>query len=589
MKELELIKDSETIEADINEKGYWIEHSSFYMREFIKGAPNNVRLSNFAMKFLYHFKDDTQDTKRLIQLQNANNGLTTCIEVLSSQLTPDRLETILKSNQSTFLGNSFQLKKIICDLMIHEQQAIHLNRLAYNQDEKFYVFSNGILKDNKFIPADDGLININKQTYYIPAFANANLKDRAYDEERKFIYKQGKLTLNQYSNLLFKAYGTDGLIGLSYLINSLLRDIIIQETNFFPFLFLFGQAGTGKSTYIHFLTSLFGENDPGTPLKGSTLKSLGRTLAQKTNGLVFFKEYTNGIDENIVNFLKNAYDLVSYKIAQQSTDSRTHTFFVDSGLIMDGNELPTAENAMFDRFIILNFNNNTFSEESNKAHKVLNDEAKIGFGQIIKEILSFRGDFAKEYTETYRNTLKELKTKDFNGFKLKDLPERNLKHVAFILTPFVLMSNSLKLPLTFSQIADKLIQDAIEKNAMLFELKDVNVFWDAVSADRQLDSRAKILEDVTFKVDHVEKILYIKLNECYTVYVQHCKSCDISYVDKTTLKKLLTTQKYFLAGSQKGRGNDYIKKGFGSCYRFSFERVEYDIRVLNLGGKDVLI
>lgn len=589
MKELELIQDSKQQDVDITEKGYWIQHSSFYMREFIKGTPNNVRLSNFCMKILYHFKDDSQDTKRLIQLQNANNGLTTCIEVLSSQLTPEKFETILKSNQSTFLGNSFQLKKILMDLMIHEKQAVHLNRLAWNIDEKFYVFSNGILKDNKFIASDDGLININKNTYYIPAFANANLKDRAYDEERKFIYKQGKTNLNNYANLLFRAYGTDGLIGLSYLINSLLRDIIIKETNFFPFLFLFGQAGTGKSTYIHFLTSIFGENDAGTPLKGSTLKSLGRTLAQKTNGLVFFKEYTNGIDENIVNFLKNAYDLVSYKIAQQTTDSRTHTFFVDSGLIMDGNELPTAESAMFDRFIILNFNNNTFTDENNKAFKTLMDESKIGFGQIIKEILSFREDFSRDYTASYRSALKELKNKEFNGFNLKDLPERNLKHVAFILTPFLMLSKNLKMPLSIAQIADKLIQDAIEKNSMLFELKDVNVFWDAISADRQLDSRAKILEDITFKVDHLEKILYIKLNECYTVYVQHCKQSDISYVDKTTLKKLLTTQKYFLAGSQKGRGNDYIKKGFGSCYRFSFERVEYDTRVINLGGKDVLI
>ena len=71
-----------------------------------------------------------------------------------------------------------------------------------------------------------------------------------------------------------------------------------------------------------------------------------------------------------------------YTIAQKSNDNKTTTFEISSACMVDGNEMPTSEAALFARMIVLNFEDNKFSKEATAAYKVLSEQKDKGFCQI---------------------------------------------------------------------------------------------------------------------------------------------------------------------------------------------------------------
>ncbi len=566
-------QNSEDSDKDFNEKMFFHSFGKYYTFEYsAKGTKYTKVLSNFLMKSLFHFTDGGNNTKRLIKLQH-HSGKTHNIEVYSSEASPEKFETILKSHQCSFFGSGYNLKLIFAHLMDSEREAIYLHTLGYNSEHDVFVFSDGILKNNEFTKVNSmGIVRDDSKLFYLPAWSESNIKDKSFETERTFVMKKGDLNFKEYCALMNKAYGLNAMIGISFLINSLFRDIVIKETSFFPYLFLFGQAGTGKSTFIELLTRVFGERDPGTPIKGSSAKGISRKMSQKTNCIAFLKEYTNEISADLLNFFKNAYDGVAYTIAQSTTDNKTATFFIDSGIVIDGNYLPTAENALFDRNILLNFQENKFTTAEGEAHRLLIDHAEKGLGQILIAILEHRALFLRDYKKVYRETLEGLKLTNHDGINLNTLPERNLKHIAFILTPFKILEKVLDFSLEKPELAalkDKVIFDAIDKNQLLNDTKDINIFWDALNWEiDKIPTRVK--ENKTYQIRTDEKILYLKIQDLYMIYYEYCAKTGLRSVDKSTLIKLLASQDYFIKSSQKGRVNDYLKKDFGNCYRFRY-------------------
>ncbi len=582
--------DSEDPDDDFNEKMFYHADGCYYTKIYVHGKPIDVMLSNFLMEILFHFNDGSNDTKRLIKLQR-RTGQIMNIEVLSSQMCPDKFETILKSHDGcSFIGTSYNLKVIFAALMDHEQKATYLNTMGYNAEHNIFVFSDSIINSENEIQRINsiGIVQDKERLFYLPSWATSNLNNKSYSNERKFNLKIGKLNFNQYASLFIKAYGLNAHIGISFLISSLFRDIIIKETNFFPYLFLFGQAGTGKSTYIDLLTRVFGDKDIGEPIKTSSPKGIGRKMSQKNNCIVFLKEYTNTISDDMINFFKNAYDGVAYTIAKATTDNKTQTFFVENGIIIDGNQLPTVENALFDRNILLNFQDNSFTEEMAISHKKLIDEAENGLGQIVQQIIKHREYFAKEFKTRYREKLLDLKNQERGGLKISSLPERNIKHIAFILTPLEILSDLLNYPMNKQErqnFTDKVIDDAIEKNDLLNDTKDVNIFWDALNFE--LDKvNSRLQENTHYQIEKEDNLLYLKVNDVYPFYSEYCQKTGAKQIDRSTMIKLLISQEYFKKPEQKGRTNAYNKKNFGSCFRFIWH-YNPDTLKMNLGNRQI--
>lgn len=601
-----LLEPIEDTEGDVNafykQHGFFIETSSYWIIK--RGSDDNFyhqKISNFVMQYLFHFDDDSKNTSRLVKIQR-DTGEISILDVKDNETSLDKFEVILNSQKCTFYGNTYNLKRIKQYCMDNELTAKQITMLGYNPEGNFYALSDSIIYKNEVFRVDDlGIAKIEGNTYYLPAWSSSNRNNTDYLDYRRFRYIEGKINFDTWAKLIYEAYGFNGAVGIVFLINCLFRDIVFKQINFFPYLFLFGEAGVGKTTFIDILLRIFGDKDPGVSIKGSTTKAISRSTSQKKNAMIYLKEYDNTISHDLENAFKNFYDGGAYSTAQTSNDNKTHNWLVHSGIILDGNALPTKSSPYFDRNIVLTFEANKFTKESTAAFFKLKGKFDEGFGLVLKEILSHRDYYQERLKMAFDRLYNQIKGYEsefegekfpatemfFNGVNLTKLPDRTINHMAFLLSPYLALSKKLNFPFDFDELTQKVFADAVEKNEMMASINDISLFWDSLNYTKGVEPH-RVAESKHYIKDAYTRILYIKMNELYPVYVDYCKKSNVVFSDKHSLIKLLTSESYkpFEKGDQKGRGVAYTKNGFGSCYRFRFEYNNENACIM-VGGKEV--
>ncbi len=424
-----------------------------------------------------------------------------------------------------------------------------------------------------------GIINDTENLYYLPAFSKANINDSSFDYERSFAYKKGNLDFKTWSNLVYKTFGINGAIGINYTIASLFRDIIFNDLKFFPFLFLFGQYGTGKTSYIESVLHLFGTNTIGTSLSNVTTSGLSRETSQRINGLFYFKEFTSENSDIANPFILNAYDGAGRTHGAKTTDNKTIKHEPKSGSIFDGNYLPIQKDAVFSRLIVLMFEENRFTKTQKQNFKELANQVKNGLTQIVKELLKHREHFKNNFKKTYEKHISEID----NMQDYKDVPSRLKNHTALITSVYEVLHKFLDFPYSFENLAQSIIKYMIEQTDMLDEIKDISNFWRAAeyySNKNYINLNTDYLKETSFVAN--EGFIFIKYDVFYTHYVKYCRENQLNKVDKISLKQLLTskTNKSFIPSPQKSRKSKaIIKFGFGSCYQFSFKIINDAIKI----------
>ena len=580
MNHLSKIPDSENENEDQRNHGFFKRDGKYFVTEYRKEDKVTKVLSNFIMQSLFHLINGSNNSKRIIKIQR-NTEEISIIEVFSSEMKPETFETILKSKRCTFLGSAYQLKIIFARLMDTEIEAIILNVLGWNHEHEVYVFADAIFLKNEVLRVNEiGIIESNKKRFYLPAFGLANNANEDFETEKLYSYRPGEIGFTEWSELFYQSFGTNGAIGILFLIISVFRDIIFNQVRFFPFLFLFGDFGTGKTSYVERLLSLFGSDIIGTPLNNATSIALSRLASTRINGLFYFKEYTNETDEKAQDFILTAYDGAGRTTGVKSNDNKTKSFPVRSGLIFDGNHLPTQKTAILSRMILLNFEESSFSEEQKNAYDKMKLAASNGLGNVLVEILEKREIFETNFKKAFSENSNDLKAKYKDKF-----PERTINHMALLMTPAKILWNELKFPFEFLSVLNSIIENAENQNNLLKESGAIFIFWESFSNSfkKGLIVRFKELNKSTasFNIKESDGIIQIKLDSLYTVYVRYCRDNNISFLDKNSLRSILTSKsnKEFIPSSQKGRSFATHDKNFGSCYQFTFSKIEDSIYI----------
>lgn len=585
-----LIPDSEDSKLYYDLYGFYVADSKYYTYKITnnKGVTNyvEIELSNFVGQSRFHLVNGTNNSKRIIEIQR-NTGETYIVEIQTSEMKLESFEVILKSKQCTFYGNAYNLKKIFAHWMDNEQQAEIIGVLGWNYTNEFFAFSNGIYepKNNKWQLVDEvGIVKVNDKKYFLPAFSQSHINDPDYEGERKFKYIPGQIGFTEWADLYYKAYGSNGAIAIQYFILTLFWDIVFNQIGFFPFLFLFGAFGTGKTSLTESLLRVFGLDFIGTPINNASQVGLSRTIASRNNTIYYLKEYTQDSDDSVQDLFLTAYDGSGRTTGIKSNDNRTQVAAVKSALMIDGNSLPTQKSAVLSRMILLYFSDNKFTDEQRAAYKLIQTEQENGLGKVVTDILQFRKDFANGFKATFETNVQELR--QFNKI---DFAERTLKHVAFILTPAKLLFQKLKMPFTFNELTHEVVNNAIEQTKLLKQTDELTIFWEAFSHNvtkgylmefKQEHGNGKNAHYRVFFGKHNEyetaAILQLKLNMVYSDYVKYCKSNSQKFLDAASLRKLLTSESYkpFIKSPQKRNGDTLIVKNFGSCYQFFLEKQE---------------
>lgn len=567
------------------ERIVYSKNHKYYKTETKGGKTYQSVISNYDMQLMYHLQDGSEDSNRLVKFQRYT-GEIIFTEILSSKISGEKFKTILRSMGDrgfSFTGFSNDHESILTYLYDFEKNAIPLTNPGYYPEHEIFSFSNAVVNQNNEIlkPNEIGILTDRNKCFYISTASEVIKRDKTPD----FTYKEGNISFNDYAELIYKSYGVDGIIGLCFFINSLFRDFIFTVTGRFPFLYLYGEPGTGKTSFIDILRSPYNnKNDLGHALNTSTHKALGRVIAQHENYIVYFKEYSNNINPEILELLKTCYDGASYSRAKKSNDNSIVDGNCKSAVILDGNSLPTYEAAIYDRIILLDFDSAKFTNEQKEAYSKLKNEIAIGTSQIIKEIIKHRKTFTSKFKETYNKIYSDIKhsDKEYNGSKINEISTRTIEHTAFLLATYKIFSTVFKFPLNYAEISTKIIDYAIEKELTINTIKPISVFWNAINYNLTLAYSPITKENL--RID--ETYLYLKIENLYTFYVKYCKENGKKYEDQTGLKRLLCSKNNpsFVPGNRNEKGNNAVchtLRNFGSCYRFTYEKNEDQILVNN--------
>lgn len=576
------IPDSKNQSEDLENYGFYIKNGKYHTTEQKGRKPVDIQLSNFTMKSIFNLSNGTSDSHRIIYLQRYTKEKY-FIEVFSSEMKPEIFETHLKSKRCTFLGTAYQLKMVFACLMDNEDQADIINLIGWNADYRVYAFADALFtEDGKLYKTDNlGIIKTRERKYYLPAFGYSNLLNEDYKTQRMYKFCPGEADFKTWANLYFQAYGNNGIIGILFTILAIYRDVVFDQVGFFPFLFLFGDAGTGKTQFTEKLLRLFGVDVIGTSLNNATTPGLSRISSQKSNSLVYLKEYTNETESTIQDFILTAYDGAGRTIGMKTTDNKTKTFLIRSAMIFDGNHLPTQKTAILMRMILLNFENSNFTDEQTSAFHKLKEMADSGFGNVLLEILKLRSTIENSFREMYL----DVKNK-FRRNNHQNIPERMIEHLSLIYTIYQLTYDVLNYPFTGDELFQILVENAESHNLLIKENSSIYVFWEAFSHNvskgiiQEYKYELSNSKTAHFRIKYIDTfhdedvILQIRFAEIFPHYVKYCKDNNIKFLDKSSLRNILTSDsnKWFIRSTQKTLKRGQIDKEFGFCYQFSAKR-----------------
>ena len=277
------------------------------------------------------------------------------------------------------VASAKELTKLKKYLYEQTETAEEITQLGYQPKGKFYAFGNGVF-DIDWHPVDEyGIVRLGERgNYYLPASSKIYRDEtKLFQFERRFVHlNYNSVGMGEYFQLLIDVFGDNAKVGICFLLATLFRDIITGYTKTFPILNLFGPKGSGKSELGHSLMAFFIIENVPPNIQNSTIAAMADLVAQCANALVHIDEFKNNIDIDKREFLKGLWDGAGRSRMNMDRDKKREITSVDCGVILSGQEMATADIALFSRFVYLTFNKSEFSDEAKRKFNEMKEVRK---------------------------------------------------------------------------------------------------------------------------------------------------------------------------------------------------------------------
>ncbi|MBO5500236.1 MAG: toprim domain-containing protein, partial [Bacteroidales bacterium] len=330
-----------------------VANFNFFVRNncyFGVGANGGDKIwSNFIFKPILHVKDE-KNARRIFLMVN-NLGQEVVIKLKQSELVSftDFKTRVESAGNFIWEAGQPELQQLKKYLYSETDSADEIKQLGWQKRFGFFAWGNGGMDAGIFEKANKfGVVTIQDRKYYIPGNALDTIDNtQGYQLMRRFVYAEtSSITLNEFAAKLIGVFGDNAKVGLCFLLATLFKDIVTSVTTSFPILNLFGPKGTGKSEMGHALVSFFMPNYEAPNINSSTKAALAEVVAEVSNAIVHLDEYKNNLDLDKREFLKGIWDGTGRSRINLDNDKKRETTAVDSGVIMSGQEMPTADIAL---------------------------------------------------------------------------------------------------------------------------------------------------------------------------------------------------------------------------------------------------
>lgn len=525
--------------------------------------------SNFMLRPLFHIRD-TQNAIRIFELTNTA-GKKEIVELKQEDLTSlqkfsQRIEGL---GNYIWMAPSPRLTQLKTYLYENTETATRIEQLGW-QSQGFFAFGNGVYASGKWYPVDEyGIVRLPEiGNQYLPSSSTIYKHEtQLYQFERSFVHHDwSSISLRDYVTQLMTVFGDNAKIAFAFLLATLFRDVITSQTKFFPILNIFGPKGSGKSELGHSLMSFFiNENTPPN-IQNSTLPALADAVAQCANSLVHLDEFKNTIDLDKREFLKGLWDGTGRNRMNMDKDKKREVTKVNSGIIVSGQEMATADIALFSRFIFLSFPKSEFSTEAKQRFQALLDIRKRGCTHLTLEILSHRLQFESGFREAYNRAFDDLR----DALQNHQIEDRILRNWVVPLAAFYALRDVLDMPYTYNELLRVTIDGAINQNRQTKKNNELATYWDVVNflrndgqiaydGDYRVDfeTELKTRDRDTWHFPQPKRVLSIKIKQIAELYTLQGRRTGEPLLPKNSLEYYLENSPAYL-GKKVVRFKDII-------------------------------
>jgi len=549
-KQSEKAKRTDDQNSFIEKYGFYMKDNCYYFI-FDKGGPKMG--SNFIMEPLFHL-ESTYAAKRLYKLTNIH-GVTRVIEFPQKDLialSAFRLRCESVGN-FRFEGGELGLSKIKGYLYEKTLTCLEVVQLGW-QRQGFWAWCNGSFHNNKFHEIDKyGIVNHEKENFYLPALSDFYKADQTlFDFERKFTHIPGEVLLDNWLVKFMHVYGENALIAFGFYVATLFRDYIFSQFKFFPILNIFGPKGTGKSQLAYSLLQLFGKLPGGPNMTNSTIASLADHVSKTSNAVCHIEEYKNSVEYEKVEFLKGLWDGTGRTRMNMDKDKKKEVTHVDCGIVLTGQEMPTADIALFSRVIFLSFNKTEFSDDEKQRFNDFETLQRKGLTHITNEILTFRELFIENFKKHFDAAHDEMK-------KLIDesaIETRLWRNWLIIVASIRTLYYGRGLPINYN-LSLELIAPLIQRqHIQTKQNNEINVFWDifeymVTSGILENGYHFKIwntqkLNTDKYNIETHTKVIAIDMKMVLPEYMKYGKQAGQKYIPASSLEYYLKNTNEFL-------------------------------------------
>ena len=526
--------------------------------------------SNFTMKPLFHIKDNTM-ALRLYLLTNVN-GVEVTVEMKQEELVSLTKFRQRVESQGNFIwkAKEEQLTTLKMYLYATTETAEQIVQLGW-QHQGFFAFGNGIFTSEWHEVDELGIVRLGEQgNYYLPAFSSVYRNDTQFFQfERRFTHLGlNKIPLYDYSELLVEVFGDNAKVGIAFLLATLFRDVVVSYTRSFPILNLFGPKGSGKSELGHSLMAFFIIDNIPPNISNSTLPALADAVAQCSNALVHLDEFKNNIDIDKREFLKGLWDGTGRNRMNMERDKKREVTKVSCGVIVSGQEMATADIALFSRFIFLSYSKSQFSQEAKEKFAKMAAIRKLGCSHLVLEILQCRALFEAEFRGNYNEAFEDI----INALGQSNIEDRIIRNWVIPLAALRTLQDALRLPFTYNDLLKVSIDGIIAQNGETLSNNELNIFWDIVSFLRQegkiwlggdyrieLENRIKCTNhkyEIEFPA--AKKILYLRHTRIFQLYKMHGRYVNEALLPPASLQHYLENSDAYIGRKQSIRFKNIV-------------------------------
>jgi DNA primase catalytic core len=474
------------------------------------GPPYSFRsVSNFTIEIIQHMQDEKFPMK-LVRVKNVH-GMERIFDMQSSDMnSPMAFENAVTAHGNfRWKGGRNEhelLKTFLFDGMGTGRK---IDVLGW-QPEGFWVWNNKIsVPSGEQVELDaNGVFEKDGVSYYIPS-ANTIYRSNIYkyEAQKKVVCIEPAVTFQLYTSQVLKVHRKHGMMGILFAVASMFQDIVVSELSFFPMLFLFGPASSGKDQLADVCQSFFGNPQTAINLEGgvSTIKAQVREFAQFMNTISQLSEYKNG-DPKLDGVLKGLWDRRGYKRGNIDSHVGTESIPILSAVLMTGNYAPDQE-ALITRFIWEFMDKTIFSDEEIKEYEKLSDMTKKGISAFTDQFLKHRAAVKNNFKYKFREFKATL------GQRRPEAVSRMVANLSVLGTFYQMFQNEMEFTFTHQEMMAHFEETIDKQMNKMSSASIINRWWDCWLASMRGTMADQLRVHQDFKISG-DKIFF-NFTSCY--------------------------------------------------------------------------